>query len=64
MEQPHMVPMILQPGPIAPEFDSAALVAAIRGAQADTVRYPGVRKPGLPPRASSATLAFLTAASE
>jgi uncharacterized protein YbcV (DUF1398 family) len=32
--------MILEPGPIAAEFDSAALVAAIRGAQADTVRYP------------------------
>jgi uncharacterized protein YbcV (DUF1398 family) len=36
----HTVPMILHPGPIASEFDSAALVAAIRGAQADTVRYP------------------------
>jgi uncharacterized protein YbcV (DUF1398 family) len=34
------VPMILQPGPIAPDFNGAALVAAIRGAQADTVRYP------------------------
>lgn len=34
------VPMILEPGPIAPEFDESALVAAIRGAQADTVRYP------------------------
>jgi len=34
------VPMILEPGPIAPEFDGGALVAAIRGAQADTVRYP------------------------
>jgi uncharacterized protein YbcV (DUF1398 family) len=36
----HAVPMILDPGPIAAEFDSAGLVAAIRGAQADTVRYP------------------------
>jgi uncharacterized protein YbcV (DUF1398 family) len=36
----HTVPMILEPGPIAAEFDSAALVTAIRGAQADTVRYP------------------------
>ena len=36
----HAVPMILDPGPIAAEFDSASLVAAIRGAQADTVRYP------------------------
>jgi uncharacterized protein YbcV (DUF1398 family) len=34
------VPMILEPGSIAPEFDDDALVAAIRGAQADTVRYP------------------------
>jgi len=36
----HAVPMILDPGPIAAEFNSADLVAAIRGAQADTVRYP------------------------
>jgi uncharacterized protein YbcV (DUF1398 family) len=36
----HVVPMILDPGPIAAEFNSAGLVAAIRGAQADTVRYP------------------------
>ena len=36
----HTVPMILNPGPIAAEFDSTGLVAAIRGAQADTVRYP------------------------
>jgi uncharacterized protein YbcV (DUF1398 family) len=36
----HTVPMILDPGPIAAEFDGAGLVAAIRGAQADTVRYP------------------------
>ena len=36
----HTVPMILDPGPIAAEFNSAELVAAIRGAQADTVRYP------------------------
>jgi uncharacterized protein YbcV (DUF1398 family) len=36
----HTVPMILDPGPIAVEFDKATLVAAIRGAQADTVRYP------------------------
>ena len=36
----HVAPMILEPGPITEEFDSAALVAAIRGAQADTVRYP------------------------
>jgi uncharacterized protein YbcV (DUF1398 family) len=36
----HIVPMILEPGPIAGEFDHTGLVAAIRGAQADTVRYP------------------------
>ena len=34
------VPMILEPGPIAADFNGAGLVAAIRGAQADTVRYP------------------------
>ncbi len=36
----HMMPMILDPGPIAENFNGADLVAAIRGAQADTVRYP------------------------
>jgi len=36
----HTVHMILDAGPIAPEFNGAGLVAAIRGAQADTVRYP------------------------
>ncbi|MGD0914787.1 MAG: DUF1398 family protein [Terracidiphilus sp.] len=34
------IPMILDPGPIAADFDAEALRAAIRGAQADTVRYP------------------------
>jgi uncharacterized protein YbcV (DUF1398 family) len=34
------VAMILDPGLIAADFDGAGLVAAIRGAQADTVRYP------------------------
>ena len=34
------VPMIMTPGPIAPEFDDDALVDAVRGAQADSVRYP------------------------
>lgn len=34
------VPMILDPGTIAEDFHAADLVAAIRGAQADTVRYP------------------------
>src|ERR1700735_4239417 len=36
----HTVPLILDPSRIAAEFNSAELVAAIRGAQADTVRYP------------------------
>jgi uncharacterized protein YbcV (DUF1398 family) len=36
----HTVPLILDPGPIAEDFNGAELVAAIRGAQADTVRYP------------------------
>jgi uncharacterized protein YbcV (DUF1398 family) len=36
----HTVAMILDPGPIEAEFNSTGLVAAIRGAQADTVRYP------------------------
>jgi uncharacterized protein YbcV (DUF1398 family) len=36
----YTVPMILEPGPIAAEFNNVDLVAAIRGAQQDTVRYP------------------------
>jgi uncharacterized protein YbcV (DUF1398 family) len=36
----YTVPMILDPGPIAADFNSTDLIAAIRGAQADTVRYP------------------------
>ena len=36
----HTVPMILDPDPIEAEFNDADLVAAIRGAQADSVRYP------------------------
>jgi hypothetical protein len=32
--------MILEMHPVAPDFSVADLVAAIRGAQADTVRYP------------------------
>jgi uncharacterized protein YbcV (DUF1398 family) len=36
----YTVPMILEPGPIEEEFNGAELLAAIRGAQADTVRYP------------------------
>jgi uncharacterized protein YbcV (DUF1398 family) len=36
----HTESMILEPNPVAPNFSAADLVAAIRGAQADTVRYP------------------------
>jgi uncharacterized protein YbcV (DUF1398 family) len=36
----YTVPIILDAGPIAAEFNGAGLLAAIRGAQADTVRYP------------------------
>ena len=36
----YTVPMILEPGSIAAEFSGADLLTAIRGAQADTVRYP------------------------
>jgi uncharacterized protein YbcV (DUF1398 family) len=36
----HTVAMILELGPIAADFNGAELVAAIRAAQADTVRYP------------------------
>lgn len=36
----HTEPMILKLDAIAADFNADALVAAIRGAQADTVRYP------------------------
>ena len=36
--------MTLPLQPIAEEFSSAGLVAAIRGAQTDTIRYPGFVK--------------------
>ncbi len=36
----HAESMTLRPGAIAEEFSSAGIVAAIRGAQADTIRYP------------------------
>jgi uncharacterized protein YbcV (DUF1398 family) len=36
----HTESMILELHPVAREFSAADLVAAIRGAQADTVRYP------------------------
>lgn len=38
--QTHAEPMILELDPVAEEFSPSNLVAAIRGAQADTVRYP------------------------
>jgi uncharacterized protein YbcV (DUF1398 family) len=36
----HTEPMILKLDPVAGEFSSEGIVAAIRGAQADTIRYP------------------------
>ena len=36
----HTEPMKLKPGPVAAEFSPSGLLAAIRGAQADTIRYP------------------------
>lgn len=36
----HSEPMILEPSPIAAAWSAPGLVSAIRGAQADTVRYP------------------------
>ncbi len=38
--QTHVEKMTLPPAPIADEFSPSELVAAIRGAQADTIRYP------------------------
>lgn len=38
--QTYTDPMILKLDPVAAEFSQPDLVAAIRGAQADTVRYP------------------------
>jgi uncharacterized protein YbcV (DUF1398 family) len=38
----HTVPMILDPGPIAEDFNSANLVAAIRGAQATRCGTPSL----------------------
>ena len=34
------IPMILDLGPVAAEFDAKAITAAIRGAQSDAIRYP------------------------
>lgn len=36
----HTEPMILNLEPVAPEFSGASVVAAIRAAQADAIRYP------------------------
>ena len=36
----HVEQLIIEPGAVAADFDGAALVAAIRSAQADTARYP------------------------
>jgi uncharacterized protein YbcV (DUF1398 family) len=36
----HTEPMMLKPDPVAGEFSDSELVAAIRGAQADAIRYP------------------------
>jgi uncharacterized protein YbcV (DUF1398 family) len=36
----HREKMVLPPSPIAGEFSREDLVSAIRGAQADTIRYP------------------------
>lgn len=38
--QTHVETMRLAVGPVAVEFSSEGIVAAIRGAQADTIRYP------------------------
>jgi uncharacterized protein YbcV (DUF1398 family) len=40
----HAEKMILPLAPVAEEFSSSGLVAAIRGAQADTIRYPEFMK--------------------
>jgi uncharacterized protein YbcV (DUF1398 family) len=40
----HMERMILPLAPVAEEFSSSELVAAIRGAQTDTIRYPEFMK--------------------
>lgn len=36
----HLEKMPLEIGPVAPQFSSEGIQAAIRGAQADTIRYP------------------------
>jgi uncharacterized protein YbcV (DUF1398 family) len=42
--QTHVEKMILPMAPIAEEFSSPGLIAAVRGAQADTIRYPEFAK--------------------
>jgi uncharacterized protein YbcV (DUF1398 family) len=36
----HTEPMKIKPGSVAAEFSPSGLLAAIRGAQSDTIRYP------------------------
>jgi uncharacterized protein YbcV (DUF1398 family) len=40
----HMEKMILPLSPIAEQFSASGIVAAIRGAQSDTIRYPEFMK--------------------
>jgi hypothetical protein len=49
----HAEKMVLPLTPIAKEFSSADVVAAIRGAQADTIRYPEFMK-----RSAAAVIAY------
>jgi uncharacterized protein YbcV (DUF1398 family) len=42
--QMHAEKMILPAAPVAEEFSSSGVVAAIRGAQTDTIRYPEFMK--------------------
>jgi uncharacterized protein YbcV (DUF1398 family) len=42
--QTHAEKMVLPMAPIAEEFSASGLIAAIRGAQADTIRYPEFAK--------------------
>ena len=43
-DKTHMEKMVLPLMPVAEEFSASDLVAAIRGAQADTIRYPEFMK--------------------
>lgn len=42
----HVATMTLHPDPIAKDFSADGLITAIRGAQADTIRYPEFVKRG------------------